>query len=84
MGASLEAPTASSSDAERPLQFWFRNRLDHHTPSPQGDYQALRKNKILKHKAHVAIFVYGRALSNSLWRKWMATILLLQIKTKGR
>ena len=83
MGATVEAPKASSSDAERPTT----NTVPvlHGTPLTisAGRLAGSPEESNLNTKPHDSTFMKKRALITSLWRIWMATILLLKRKAKG-
>ena len=84
MGAPVEAPKASSSDAERPTT----NSVPElhgtpHTISLGRLAGSPEESNTKTQKPDDAIFIEKRALSTSLWRIRRVTILLLKRKAKG-
>ena len=84
MAAPVEVPTTSSSDAERPTKISVPELYGtpHNISSGRFTGSPVESNTESK-KPHDAIFMCRRALRTSLWRIWMATKLLLQIKANG-
>ena len=84
LGAPVESPTASSSNAEHPTTNPF--------PELHGTQHTISWGRLAgsrdewnteTQKPHDPIFMYRRGLSTSSWKIWVATIILLQIKTNG-
>ena len=70
MGASVEAPTASSSDVEKPTtnSDTELHGTTHTISSGQKAGSPEESNSKIQ-KPHDAIFMYRRALNSSLWKR---------------
>ena len=83
MAAPVEAPTASSSDAERPTTSSVPEKHGRPHISSVTKAGSPEESSTKTQKPHDAILMHRWALNTSLWKIWMATIFFLQIKAHG-